>query len=227
MSPHVLFEWAGRWPWVALFLLGAFHGVNPAMGWLFAVSLGLQQKRRTAVLGALPPILLGHVISVSVIVVLFQAFRTVLPPAGTRVTAALMLLVFGALRLWRSRHPRWVGMQVGFRDLTVWSFLMASAHGAGLMLMPFVLVLPGVMPTHAMGHHGMAGMGSTALALTPVQPWLLPVGVHTLGYVLLLSLAAITVYDRLGLAILRRAWINLDVVWAAALAATGVLSLLI
>jgi hypothetical protein len=115
MSPHVLFDWAGRWPWVALVLLGAFHGLNPAMGWLFAVSLGLQQKRRTAVLGALPPILLGHVISVSVIVVLFQA---VLPPVETRVAAALLLLGFGALRLWRSRHPRWVGMQVGFRDLT-------------------------------------------------------------------------------------------------------------
>jgi hypothetical protein len=235
MSHHVVFSWLNQWPWLALFLLGAFHGVNPAMGWLFAVSLGLQQRRRAAVLSALPQILLGHLLSVSLIVGLLQAFRMALPAAGIRVAAALILVGFGALRLWRSRHPRWVGMQVGFHDLTVWSFLMASAHGAGLMLMPFLLVLPGaapehlapehLAPDHLMNHAGMAGMDSLGPAVTAAPSWLLPVGVHTFGYLLVLSLIALVVYDRLGLAILRRAWINLDVLWAAALVGTGILTL--
>jgi len=225
MSPHAIFDWTGQWPWVALFLLGAFHGLNPAMGWLFAVSLGLQQKRRAAVLEALPPILLGHVVSVALVVVLLEAFRTMLPPVGTRVAASLILLSFGGLRFWRSSHPRWVGMQVGFRDLTLWSFLMASAHGAGLMLMPFVLALPGVLPAHLASHEAMMGMQVAARG--PVPGWLLPVGIHTVGYALAMGMAAAIVYEKLGLTILRRAWVNLDMVWAAALVGTGVVSLFI
>jgi hypothetical protein len=223
MSPHAIPGWAGHWPWAALLLLGAFHGLNPAMGWLFAVSLGLQRKRWSAVLLALPPILLGHVASVGLIVLLAQALGTALPPVGMRVACALVLLGFGVSRLWRSRHPRWVGMQVGFRDLTVWSFLMASAHGAGLMLLPFVFLLQRGTASHSMSH-AMPVIHPALLTLTPVRVWLLPVGIHTLGYVLFLVLVAVTVYASVGVAILRRAWINLDVLWAAALMATGILS---
>ena len=128
-----------------------------------------------------------------------------LPPVGMRVACALVLLGFGASRLWRSHHLRWVGIQVGFRDLTVWSFLMASAHGAGLTLVPFVFVLQGGAPPHSMSHAAMTGIQPALLSLRPAWAWLLPVGVHTLGYVLLLSLAAIFVYDCFGVAIVRRA----------------------
>lgn len=221
MSPHTISGWASDWPCAALFLLGAFHGVNPAMGWLFAVSLGLQRKRWSAVLQALPPILLGHVASVGLIVLLVQALRTALPPLGLRVACALILLGFGASRLWRSRHPRWVGMQVGFRDLTVWSFLMASAHGAGLMLLPFVLVMQGG-GSHSVSHTMMSQ--AALLNLAPVSAWLLPVGVHTLGYVVFLAAIAVTVYASVGIEILRRAWINVDVLWATAMIATGILT---
>ncbi len=215
--------WANDWPWAALFMLGAFHGLNPAMGWLFAVSLGLQRKKWSAVLQALPPILLGHAVSIGLIVLLVQALRTALPPVGLRVACALILLGFGASRLWRSRHPRWVGMQVGFRDLTVWSFLMASAHGAGLMLLPFVLVLQGG-GSQSMGHAMMTGTPVALLNLAPIRAWLLPIGLHTLGYLVVLVAVAVTVYASVGVEILRRTWINLDVLWAAALMATGILT---
>lgn len=224
MSPHAIPGWASHWPWAALFLLGAFHGLNPAMGWLFAVSLGLQRKRWSAVLQALPPILLGHAASVGLVVLLAQALRTALPPVGLRVACALVLLGFGASRLWRARHPRWVGMQVGFRDLTVWSFLMASAHGAGLMLLPFVFMLQGGAPSHAMSHGAMTGIQPALMSLTPVRAWLLPVGLHTLGYIVFLVAVAVTVYASVGIAILRRAWFNVDVLWAAALMTTGILT---
>ncbi len=227
MSPHAIPGWAADWPWAALFLLGAFHGVNPAMGWLFAVSLGLQRKSWWAVLQALPPILLGHVVSVGLIVAVAQAVRTALPPMGLRVVCALILIGFGASRLWRSRHPRWVGMQVGFRDLTIWSFLMASAHGAGLMLVPFVFVLQGGGSSHSMSRAAMAGVQTAPPILAPARAWLLPVGVHTLGYVLCLILVAVAVYATAGVAILRRAWINIDLLWAVALMATGILTLIL
>src|SRR6266542_3784660 len=132
------------WPWLALCGLGAFHGINPAMGWLFAVALGLQEQKRAAVLRALPPIALGHALSVGVIVAAVLLARVSLSHLVLKLIAATLLLLFGIYRLARSRHPSWVGMRVGFRDLTLWSFIMASAHGAGLMLIPlFMRSAPG------------------------------------------------------------------------------------
>ncbi len=120
------------WPWLVLFGLGAFHGLNPAMGWLFAVCLGLQERRRAAVLSALPPIALGHALSAGLVVAAVGLLRQRIPPEMLEYSAAAVLLGYGVYKLLRSRHPRWVGMRVGFGDLTLWSFLMASAHGAGL-----------------------------------------------------------------------------------------------
>src|SRR5205823_665170 len=117
------------WPWVVLFGLGAFHGINPGMGWLFAVCLGLQERRRKAVLAALPPIALGHALSVGLVVALIAVLRTNLRPRVLKYSAAAILILYGLFRLVRARHPRWVGMRVGLGDLTLWSFLMASAHG--------------------------------------------------------------------------------------------------
>ena len=121
------------WPWLILFGLGAYHGINPAMGWLFAVSLGLQNRSRRAVLMAIPPIAVGHAISIVLVVGLLWLAQASLPLTWVRYGAAAILFAFGLSRFIRSRHPKWVGMRVGFRDLTLWSFLMASAHGAGLI----------------------------------------------------------------------------------------------
>src|SRR5688572_20467592 len=125
--------------WTAMIGLGAYHGINPGMGWLFAVALGMQARRASAMWRALPPLALGHVLAVGVVVVLAAGARVVLPLDLLKVVIAVTLVTLGVYRLWRHRHPRYGGMQVGFRDLTIWSFLMASAHGAGLMVVPFVI----------------------------------------------------------------------------------------
>ena len=140
------------WPWLAVFGLGIFHGINPAMGWLFAVALGLQEQKRAAVFRALPPMVLGHALSIGIIIAAVLLARVSLPHRALKIAAAVILFAFGFYRLLRSRHPNWVGMRVGFGDLTLWSFVMASAHGAGLMLVPFFLRIAGcATKSH---HHG-------------------------------------------------------------------------
>ena len=145
------------WPWFVLVGLGALHGINPGMGWLFAVCLGLQERRRMAVLAALPPIALGHAFRSAAWFALIAVLRANLDPRLLQYARAALLIGYGGYRAVRSRHPRWVGMRVGFRDLTLWSFLMATAHGAGLMLIPVFLATTTGAAHAAMGHHGEAG----------------------------------------------------------------------
>jgi hypothetical protein len=218
------------WPWLGLFGLGAYHGLNPGMGWLFAVALGLQEKSHSALYRALLPMALGHALATGLIVLLMAGIGLVLPHSVVRGVAALILIGFGVYRIVRVRHPKWVGMRVGPRDLTVWSFLMASAHGAGLMLVP---VLLGRSPTVDASHaHHAAFMNQvfsdipTAL-LGNLAVGVLSVGMHTIGYVLAMGLVALVVYEKLGLALLRQAWFNLDLVWAAALVVAGIVTWLL
>jgi hypothetical protein len=209
------------WPWLVLIGLGAFHGMNPGMGWLFAVALGFQEKSQRAVRRALLPIALGHAASIGVVVLAVVLLQAVLPEYIVRYLCAAILGVFGLWRLVRARHPRWVGMRVGFRDLMLWSFLMASAHGAGLMLVPLLLQWPAPDASHTrllMALWPQAAPASPALVLTAVS-------VHTLSLFLVTSAVAILVYEKLGVAFLRHAWFNLDVLWAAALFIAGVMAL--
>jgi hypothetical protein len=205
--------------WNAILLLGAFHGINPGMGWLFAVALGMQQGSARGVWRALPPMAAGHAAAVGGVLLAAAVAQTVVPVALLRPVVSLILVGFGLYHLIRHRHPRWVGMQVGFRDLTLWSFLMASAHGAGLMVLPFVMTAPaGVM---AMPAHHAHLMAVTAPGWTPLAA----VVIHTLAYLSVTTLIAWTVYRKFGLALLRKAWWNLDLMWAASLVATGVLTM--
>ena len=208
------------WPWLAVFGLGMFHGINPAMGWLFAVALGLQEQKRAAVLRALPPIALGHALSIGIIITVVLLARVAVPPRTLKIAAAAILFTFGLFRLLRSRHPNWVGMRVGFGDLTLWSFVMASAHGAGLMLVPFFLPSPSGEESH---HHGAHQMHAWAFANFSAPSLLIAaVVIHTLGYLAITALVAIVVYENLGVAILRHAWFNIDLLWMLALMITGV-----
>jgi hypothetical protein len=204
--------------WGAMLLLGAYHGINPGMGWLFAVALGMQQGSSRGVWRALPPIALGHAAAVGVVVLAAGLARMVISLALMRIVVAVTL---GLYRLWRHRHPRYGGMQVGFRDLTVWSFLMASAHGAGFMVLPFVMGMP-ADAIAAGGEHAMHASWGTG------TPWTngMAVGVHSLTYLMVTAIAAWTVYRKLGLALLRTAWFNMDWLWAGALVVTGVIVLL-
>jgi hypothetical protein len=169
---------------MALLGLGAFHGINPGMGWLFAVALGLQEQRRSAVWNALPPIAVGHALSVGLVVALVALIHASIPYRVLRWIAAAVLIGFGVYRLVRARHPRWVGMRVGFRDLTLWSFLMASAHGAGLMLVPVFLGTMHQENLHdAHAAHGAHSAHGVHLDLLN-HPWLAVVAVvvHTLVF---------------------------------------------
>jgi len=208
------------WPWLAVFGLGIFHGINPAMGWLFAVALGLQEQKRGAVFRALPPMVLGHALSIGIIIAAVLVARVSMPHRALKIAAAAILFAFGLYRLLRSRHPNWVGMRVGFRDLTLWSFVMASAHGAGLMLVPFFLPSPAAGESH---HHDAHQMHAWAFANFNAPSLLIAaVAVHTLGYLLTTALVAFVVYEKVGVAILRHAWFNLDLIWMLALMMTGV-----
>jgi hypothetical protein len=205
---------------MAVFGLGMFHGINPAMGWLFAVALGLQEQKRAAVFRALPPMVVGHAFSVGIIIAVVLVARSNLPHRTLKIAAAAILFAFGLYRLLRSRHPNWVGMRVGFGDLTLWSFVMASAHGAGLMLVPFFLQSPAPAESH---HHDAHQMHAWAFANFSAPSLLVAaVVVHTFGYLLTTALVAVVVYEKLGVAILRRAWFNIDLVWMLALMLTGV-----
>ena len=214
---------AATWPWLALLALGAFHGINPGMGWLFAVALGLQEKRRQAVLAALLPLALGHAASVGAVVLVVGVAQAVLSEAYLRGLCAAGLGGFGLYRLLRSRHPRWVGMRVSFWDLTLWSFLMASAHGAGLMLVPVLLRWPIADYAHA---RLLQALSPEVIGHSPML-LLAAVAVHTLSMLCVTGAVAILVYEKLGLALLRQAWLNLDQVWAGALLVAGVLALLL
>ena len=215
------------WPWLALALLGAYHGLNPAMGWLFAVALGLQERRRGAVLQALPPIALGHAFAILVAVLIVGVAQIVVPFDVLRYAGAGVLILFGLYKLARRKHPRWVGMRVGFKDLTVWSFLMASAHGAGLMLVPVLLRLSPAEATqgaHAHGDHTVhAGLTDSATVLADLTA----VGLHTLAMFAVMGVIAVVVYEKLGVMILKRTWFNVDLLWAGALVAAGVITLFI
>jgi len=206
--------------WMML-LLGAYHGINPGMGWLFAVALGMQEKKGSAVIRSLIPIAIGHALAIGCVVLVAAVLGLTLPLAAIRYSVAAILIGLGIYSLVRHQHPRWVRMQVGFRDLTVWSFLTASAHGAGLMVVPVLLRSNTV---EAQGQ--MAGHSHMAPAANPLAG-MLATGVHTLAYLAVTGSLAWVVYRKLGLALLRKTWFNFDLIWAAALVATGLVTLLI
>ncbi len=202
--------------WTVPALLGAYHGLNPGMGWLFAVALGVQHHRASSVVDALPPIALGHAASVALAVGAFVAGGVYLPMNALRIGTAALLFAFGVwLVARRGKHPRWVGMRLGFRDLTMWSFLMSTAHGAGLMLLP---VLVGGAAAHGGAmHHTRSALDGGAVVLVA----------HTAAMFIVMGAVALAVYRVLGVEFLRKAWINFDVVWTVAIFMAAASTLLV
>ena len=213
----------------ALLALGALHGINPAMGWLFAVALGLQEQARRAVWRALLPLAAGHALAVAAAIAVGLALGRVLAPEDLRWGVAAALCGAGVFHLARHRHPRWGGMRVGMRDLAIWSFLMASAHGAGLMALPFVLGAAaggGVHAARAAAGHASHAAAVPALAGGPLLG-LAATAVHTAGYLAVTGIVAVVVYEKLGLRLLGRLWFNVDRVWAGALIATALFTVVL
>jgi len=201
------------WPWLSLIGLGAFHGLNPAMGWLFSVGLGLQHRSRVKVLWSLVPIGLGHALSIAMVVAAILMLRDWLNLHVLQWAAAASLICFGGYRLFARHRPRGTGMQADFRDLLLWSFLLATGHGAGLMLLPVLLHMP---------EHSAHAIHAAPAMQAAVNGGLATL-VHSAAALVTTGLIAIIVYDWIGLAFLCRSWINLDLIWAIALIFTGVL----
>jgi hypothetical protein len=211
----------GIWPWLTMGLLGAYHGLNPAMGWLFAVALGMQQRDRGAIVRALPAIAIGHELALVLVAALVLGLGVLTDTSALHLGAGLALIAFGIFRFVKPRaHFRWTTMRVNRRELTCWSFLMSTAHGAGLMVAP-VLIGTGVGDASAHDHAIEAVRGGTL----SVPASGLALIIHVGAMVAVMGAVALLVYDRYGLAILRKAWINLDGVWAAAFVLAGVLTL--
>jgi hypothetical protein len=194
--------------WSALVFagLGAFHGLNPAMGWLFAVALGMHRQSRAVVMVSLVPIAIGHAVAIAAVAGLLVAAGTVVPQTLVRIGSGLLLLAWAAYH-WRYGHRHRVrfGMQTGLLGLAVWSFLMATAHGAGLMM--WSALMPLCPPGSEAGD--------------PIAATLAGVGIHTLAMVATTAVVAAIVFEWLGLALLRRAWVNVDLLWVLALLVTG------
>ena len=202
------------WPWLALAGLGAFHGLNPAMGWLFAVALGLHRHNARLVWLSPLPIALGHALSIAIVAGAFLWAGLVIDLRAVRIGAGLFLIGW-ALYHWRygHRHRVRIGMQAGLAALAVWSFLMATTHGAGLMLWP--LLMPLCFPA-----------ASQPASIDPWPTALLAIGIHTLAMLTVTTAVAVAVYEWVGLEILRRAWLNVDLLWTLALLFAGGLLLL-
>ena len=203
--------------WLTLAGLGVYHGVNPAMGWLFAVSRGMQERSRRAVLRSLVPIAIGHEASIALVALLVLGLSTTTDPMELRIGAAAALVGFGIFRFIKPRaHFRWTSMRVSDRELGMWSFLMSTAHGAGLMIAPVILGLQARQGSHddmAMLSGGPVDIAAVGLA------------VHVLAMVAVMGAIAFVVYERVGLQILRRAWLNTDQVWAGAFVLAGLVTL--
>jgi len=203
------------WPWLSLVGLGMYHGVNPAMGWLFAVALGFHRRRRSVVVQMLIPIAIGHLLSIA------AAAETVLVLGVIIDRRPLLMVAGGGLILWAlyhlaygSRHPVRIGMQAGLAGLLVWSFFMASAHGAGLMLVPAVFSV-------CFSGSEVSGMTIAGASITSLAA----VGIHTAVMVSVSGIIALLVYDWIGVGFLRHGWINFDRLWTGALGTTGIIML--
>jgi hypothetical protein len=215
VSPPTVLD--ALWLWLAVAGLGLFHGINPAMGWLFAVALGLNRRSERIVWLALLPIGLGHALAVAVVLFAVLALGLIIEPVLLRPLAAVILFAWAAWHaLYGRRHKVRFGMQIGLGGLFLWSFLMANAHGAGLMLIPAVIPLC----LAASPAHTLTSDASVPVALTVL-------GVHTAAMLLTIGIVSVTVYKWVGVGFLRRGWINLDLVWTLALIVCGILLLAI
>jgi hypothetical protein len=202
----------GLWPWLTVAGLGAFHGLNPAMGWLFAVALGLHRRSRRVLWLSLLPIAIGHAVAVAVTLILVVALGLVLDFAMLKVVGGIFILGLAAYHAtYGHRHRVTVGMQTGMTGLGIWSFMMATSHGAGVMLVPAVLAL-------------CVAEGSTSFPLgASISVSLGAVAVHTGAMLAVTGVIAAVVFEWLDLSILRKTWINFGVLWTVALVVTGLI----
>jgi hypothetical protein len=173
---------------------------------------------------------MGHALAIAAAVAIALSLGVVLPSAGVRWGAAALLVGLGVWQLRGHRHApfgRWrvAGLRATGRELTIWSFVVATAHGAGLMAAPFALRARLGVASHS--DHASHSAASLASIASVDWPTLWATSVHTAGYLLVTALLAVIVYERAALHLVRRAWINFDLVWGATLVLTGVAVVLV
>jgi hypothetical protein len=202
--------------WLSVAALGLYHGINPAMGWPLAVANGMAQRRAGAVFATLVPLGGGHFMAIAVALLPFAWLGWYVEwNRAIRIGAGVAVLLFGAFKLFNRRHPRMLA-RIAPTRLAWWSFLMATAHGAGLMLVPFMLGLCAA-PAEQTGHAAVMAYLARANLGTAV----LVAALHTFVSILAGIGMAWAVYRYLGLRFLQRAWLNLDAVWGASLVVAG------
>ena len=204
--------------WAGVVAIGLYHGLNPAMGWPLAVANGLGERRGAAVAATWMPLGAGHLVAMALVLVPFALLTWLVQwSRELRLVAGALVLLFGLSRFWLRRHPRWLA-RVRPTQLALWSFLMATAHGAALMLIPVLLGLcaPAAPAGGAFDHaSAMALMRTSFLAAVSVSL------VHTAAMIASGLGVAWIVYRFIGLQALRSAWIDLDKVWALGLVVSG------
>jgi hypothetical protein len=208
-------------PLVTLVVLGAYHGLNPAMGWLFAVSRGMQEGSRRGVLRSLLPIAIGHELALIVVAAVVLLAAEIIDPEALHIAAAVVLFSFGIFRFVKPRaHPRWTKMRVNNRELTLWSFLMSSAHGAGLIIAPVLIGIGSASAASDPEDHVPATADVASFAVSGVGLVL-----HVAAMIAVMAVIAVVVYEKLGVAVLKKAWLNTDQLWASVFIVAAIITL--
>jgi hypothetical protein len=214
-------DWTAAGLWLAVVVSGLYHGVNPGMGWPLAVSAGLMERSSRALVAALWPLSVGHLLAMLLVLLPFALLVTLVEwQRQIQIGASLLVIGFGILRFVDRRHPRALA-RIRPTQLGLWSFAVAIAHGAGLMLVPIYLGLCRASDLDR-GHEAASALINANLGMA-----VLVSVVHSVAMMMAGGLSAWLVYRYLGLKFVSRSWFNLDATWAISLVLVGALSLAI
>jgi hypothetical protein len=212
-------EWTPAGLWLAVVASGLYHGVNPGMGWPLAVSAGLMERSSRALVTALWPLTVGHLLAMLVVILPFSLLIALVHwQRQVQIGASLLVIGFGIFRIVNRRHPR-VLVRIRPAQLGLWSFAVATAHGAGLMLVPIYLGLCRTADLDR-GHEAAGALINANLGMA-----VLVSVVHSGAMIAAGGFSAWLVYRYLGLKFMSRSWFNLDATWAVSLVLVGALSL--
>ena len=212
-------DWTPAALWLAVVASGLFHGVNPGMGWPLAVSAGLMEKSSRALVAALWPLTAGHLLAMLLVILPFALLVTLVEwQRQIQIGASLLVIGFGIFRLLNRRHPRALA-RIRPAQLGLWSFAVAIAHGAGLMLVPIYLGLCQASDLDK-GHQAAGALINFNLGMA-----VLTSVVHSASMIAAGGLSAWLVYRYLGLKFMQRSWFNLDTTWAVSLILVGAIAL--
>ena len=212
-------DWTPAWLWLAVIASGLYHGLNPGMGWPLAVSAGLMERRPQALVAALGPLAAGHLLAMLLVMLPFALLVAFVAwQRQVQVAASLLVIGFGVFRLVGRRHPRALA-RIRPTQLGLWSFAVAIAHGAGLMLVPIYLGLCRQADLDR-GHEAAGALMHASLGMA-----VLVSSVHAAAMIAAGGCSAWLVYRYLGLKFVSRSWFNLDASWAISLIMVGVIAL--